>query len=289
MNIQALSPVKPIPVANVSVLNPRVRNKRAFAELVQSIKAVGLKRPITVRRNGEDPSNYDLVCGQGRLEAFIELKQSLIPAAIIEATTEEALLKSLVENCARRQQLVDDIFRDIGAMKRRGYSDKDVAKKTGLSTPYVRGVCYLLRRRETRLLRAVEAEHMSVSLAVQIAKVDFKEGEKLFERACERRIIRGRKRMVVRRMLKARRLRGKGFRERSERALKAQKVPGAVAQAYREHTDQKRELIVKAVGIRRNLDFIANALREMSNDKKLVALLIAEKLDSVPTCLLVPN
>lgn len=64
-----------IPTDRIRVLNPRVRNRRHFEEIVENIARVGLKRPITVsRRAGTDLEEYDLVCGQGRLEAFVELK-----------------------------------------------------------------------------------------------------------------------------------------------------------------------------------------------------------------------
>lgn len=44
------------------------------------------KRPITVTRcqSGAEGKDYDLVCGQGRLEAFIECGQTEIPAVIID-------------------------------------------------------------------------------------------------------------------------------------------------------------------------------------------------------------
>ena len=56
--------IRLIPVNDITVLNPRARNKRVFQELVTSIEHLGLKRPITVsQRPGR--SRYDLVCGQG--------------------------------------------------------------------------------------------------------------------------------------------------------------------------------------------------------------------------------
>lgn len=96
------SEIRLIPVNDITVLNPRARNKRVFQELVTSIEHLGLKKPITVsQRPGR--SRYDLVCGQGRLEAFIALGQSQIPAVIIEAAEEDCFVMSLVENLARRQ------------------------------------------------------------------------------------------------------------------------------------------------------------------------------------------
>ena len=60
-----------IPIERIDILNPRERNQKAFREIVASIKALGLKKPITVTRRGQGAEErYLLVCGQGRVEAF---------------------------------------------------------------------------------------------------------------------------------------------------------------------------------------------------------------------------
>lgn len=84
---RAIPAVVDVPLELIDVVNPRVRNRRVFMEIVESIAKVGLKRPITVaQRDGR----YDLVCGQGRLEAFRELGQASIPAVVIDAYAETA-------------------------------------------------------------------------------------------------------------------------------------------------------------------------------------------------------
>src|ERR1700694_2681855 len=93
--------VKVIPISTITVLNPRSRNKRIFQELVTSIAHLGLKKPITVAAR-PDGSGYDLVCGQGRLEALMALGQTEIPAIVIEASREDCFVMSLVENLAWR-------------------------------------------------------------------------------------------------------------------------------------------------------------------------------------------
>src|SRR5687768_8673948 len=95
------SQVKVIPIASITVLNPRVRNRKIFQELVTSIEHLGLKKPITVAARA-DGSGYDLVCGQGRLEAFLALGETDIPAVVVEASEEDCFVGSLVENLARR-------------------------------------------------------------------------------------------------------------------------------------------------------------------------------------------
>jgi ParB family transcriptional regulator, chromosome partitioning protein len=125
--------VKTIPIDQIRFLNPRFRNRRNFQEIVQSIANVGLKRPITVspRKSDVDSASYDLVCGQGRIEAFIQLGQTEIPAIIIEAEESDCLVMSLVENCARRQHRAIDLLQDISTLRGRGY----LARRTPQMTP----------------------------------------------------------------------------------------------------------------------------------------------------------
>ena len=82
----------------VPASHPRYRTPEdeVLEETLESIARIGLKRPITVTRRADtNPVEYDLVCGQGRLEAFIELKQDAIPGLTIpiwfvpDVTTEE--------------------------------------------------------------------------------------------------------------------------------------------------------------------------------------------------------
>lgn len=65
-----------IPINTIDAANPRARNRRIFKEIVTSVAELGLKRPITVKRKpGEGEARYELVCGQGRLEAYQTLGQ----------------------------------------------------------------------------------------------------------------------------------------------------------------------------------------------------------------------
>jgi len=75
-----------IAIGEIRIANPRSRNKIKFLLLVSSIQAVGLKKPITVSRRepSVDGTCYDLVCGQGRIEAYLALGNLTIPAIIID-------------------------------------------------------------------------------------------------------------------------------------------------------------------------------------------------------------
>ena len=83
--------VEMIPIERITVINPRVRNKKIFKEIVSNIAEIGLKRPITVtRRDDENGPRYALVCGQGRLEAYQALGQHEIPALVVRPTPRTA-------------------------------------------------------------------------------------------------------------------------------------------------------------------------------------------------------
>ena len=61
---------------------------------------VRLKNPITVVARGERDGKpqHDLVCGQGRLEAFRQLGEQVVPALVVEANREDLLLMSLARS-----------------------------------------------------------------------------------------------------------------------------------------------------------------------------------------------
>ena len=42
------SAIQLIPIEKIKILNPRVRNKKKFQEIISNISNLGLKKPITV-------------------------------------------------------------------------------------------------------------------------------------------------------------------------------------------------------------------------------------------------
>ena len=199
-----------IQLEHIRVLNPRVRNRRTFEEMVENISRVGLKRPITVSRRADaDPVEYDLVCGQGRLEAFIKLGQETIPAIIINADERECLVMSLVENCARRQHKAIDIMREIGALRKRGYSNRQIGDKIGFSSEYVKMIAGLLDRGEERLVSAVEMGVLPIGLAVDISKAADENAQRALVEAYTEKKLRGKKLATVLRLLQQRQRRGR--------------------------------------------------------------------------------
>lgn len=157
-----------IPIEKIRILNPRLRNQKKFQEIVGSIYGQGLKKPITIsrRREESDCTDYDLVCGQGRLEAYMALGVKEIPAIVVDVSKEDRLLMSLVENLARKISNQVELMENIRILKERGYTAAEIADKTGLSTDYVYGILHLLEQGEERLIIAVTNRQIPLYVAL---------------------------------------------------------------------------------------------------------------------------
>jgi len=283
MNDRPLPVVEMIPIELVTVVNPRVRNRKVFKTVTENIGEIGLKRPITVtQRQHHDGIRYELVCGQGRLEAYRALGQREIPALVVDADTEDCMVMSLIENLARRQHRAIDLLHDIQGLKQRGYSEAEVAEKTGLTIEYVRGVTRLLETGEHRLLRAVEAGQIPVSVAAQIAGADDEGVQQALQQAYESKELRGRRFLLAKRLVEQRRRRGRGLESRARVRSTAGMSSAALVRAYREDVDKKRLLIRKAEAARDRLVFVTETLRTLLSDENFITLLRAEGLDTLP-------
>ena len=274
--------VEMIPINRITIVNPRIRNKRTFKEMVENIAQLGLKKPITVTRRAEaDGPFYDLVCGQGRLEAYMALDQHDVPALVVAADPEDCLVASLVENCARRQHRAIDLLQDIRGMQERGYLTQEIARKTGLSLEYVHGVARLIEKGEQRLLQSVESGIIPVSVAVEIAEADDHDVQAALSSAYERGLLKGRKLLAAKKLIETRRRRGKGLALNGQKARQRLSAD-ALVKAYQEDTDRKRAMIRRTEATRNRLLFITEALRRLSLDERFLALLEDEDLATMP-------
>ncbi|MBS3927836.1 MAG: ParB N-terminal domain-containing protein [Sphingomonadales bacterium] len=280
-NVRPAQRIEWIPIERITVVNPRLRNKRVFREIVANIAQIGLKRPVTVTRRAEaDGPFYDLVCGQGRLEAYQELGQKEVPALVVSADTEDCLIASLVENCARRQHKAIDLLQDIGGMKARGYSESEIARKTGLSYDYVHGVARLLEKGEQRLLVAVESKTLPISVAIEIAEADDHGVQRALHEAYENGLLKGKKLMAAKKLVEARRRRGKHLQVNSSQSQKMSSA--ALINAYKEDVERKNELIRRANGAHDKLILIVEAIRRLQGDEEFTGLLEDESLATLP-------
>jgi ParB family chromosome partitioning protein len=136
-----------LPVTAV-VPNPRqprqVFDEEAMAELVHSIREIGLLQPVVVRPTGQ--GTYELVMGERRWRASQEAGLTTVPAIVREtgddAMLRDALLENLhraelnpLEEAAAYQQLLDDF----------GCTHDELAARIGRSRPQISNTLRLLR------------------------------------------------------------------------------------------------------------------------------------------------
>jgi ParB family transcriptional regulator, chromosome partitioning protein len=135
-----------LPVGDISP-NPRqprtVFDEDALAELVGSIKEIGVLQPVVVRQVGD---RYELIMGERRWRATQEAGLSTIPAIIRDTDDEDLLRDALLENLHRSQlnaleeaaayqQLLDDF----------GCTHEQLASRISRSRPQISNTLRLLK------------------------------------------------------------------------------------------------------------------------------------------------
>ena len=273
-----------IRIDKIHVQNPRTRNKGVFQGIVDNISHVGLKRPITVsRRKGTDEDKeYDLVCGQGRLEACLALGEREIPAVVIDASKEEQLLMSLIENVARRPYYATELIREVRAQKARGCKPEQIAKKLDLDVTYIHGIARLLEHGEERLIREVENGRVALTVAIQIASSNDEEIQRILCEAYEDKSLRGQKLATVRRLIEARMTKGKDVKIGGPKRQRVRPSKETLLRAYREETQRQKLMVKKAQLTESRLLMILSAVRTLLQDENFITMLRAEGLDNMP-------
>lgn len=275
--------VQMVPIDQIHVINPRSRGQAKFRQIVSNIGKLGLKKPITLARRKErdGQARYDLVCGQGRLEAYQALGQSEVPAIVVDVSRENLMLMSLAENLARRRYTAVELARDIAAMKERGHDVAEIARITDLPPEYIRGVIRLLSKGETRLLRAVENGQIPISIAITIASADDETVQRALAEAYENHSLRGKALLKARQLIEYRRTHGKDGRNDSrsrDDTINAQKV----LKTFHREMAKHRVLVKKAKVCETRLLFLVSAFKSLIADEHFINLLRAEGLDTLP-------
>jgi ParB family chromosome partitioning protein len=281
---EATPEVQLIPLDRIRVLNPRARDAKRFKGIVESISHVGLKKPITVSLRAEgcigEPV-YDLVCGQGRLEAYHALGEQEIPAIVVSATKEDRLIMSLVENLARRQPTRFEHVVQMVRLRDQGYSTADIARKVDLTSTFVSSILGLWDKGEERLIRGVEENRIPLSLACALAQAADADDQKVLTEAYESGKLVGKKLMEAKRLLDQRRIHGKKARLiRGSR--KTVSSADALVRTYQQEARRKGAFVKKAKLCELRLGFVVSAIRKLAGDDDFVNLLRAEGLATLP-------
>ena len=274
--------IERIPLTEIRIINPRTRSITKFEKIVASIGSVGLKRPITVHRRelDADGTRYDLVCGQGRMEACLALGETTIPAEVADTSREEQLLMSLVENLARRPPSNSDLVREIQTLRARNYTVAEIATKIGHSISYVNSITHLVEQQAGDLVSAIESGRIPISVAVTIAGGNDQEVQRAMSEAYESGDLRGQrfrdaKRLVAKRITNQQKT-GKLAKTRSKLTAEG------LVREYKHRTREQRNLVRKALYTKDRLLLLTTAVRSLLQDEHFVTLLRAEKLSDIP-------
>jgi len=119
-----------------------------MAELVQSIREVGLLQPIVVRRLPEPDGEhrFELIMGERRWRASQEAGLPAIPAIVRDTSDDRMLLDALLENLHRAElnpleeaAAYDQLLKDFGC------THEELADRIGRSRPHVSNCLRLLK------------------------------------------------------------------------------------------------------------------------------------------------
>ena len=275
--------IKLIPIESIRILNPRYRDQKKFQVIIQSIKNLGLKKPIKVSlrtaQEGDEPG-YDLVAGQGRIEACQALGFKEIAAIIVSVSKGDRLLMSLAENMARRFPSPMDMVAEIQRLKGEGYSNVVIGEKLDIDHTLVGGLLTLMKDGEVRLVEAAMQNKIPIGVAIDIAKTDGAEGQKELLKAYEAGQLNQFSIRTLKRLMEQRRVLGK------KPCRGPKKTTGVTADgfvsAYQREIQRQKSFIRKAQVFDAKLVFLISAFQQLMKDENFTNLLKAEGLLTMP-------
>ena len=129
-------------------LQPRSNfDEEALAELVVSIREVGLLQPVVVRQLADDDGGerYELVMGERRWRASRKAGMETIPAIVRETADDDMLRDALLENL-HRQQLnpLEEAAAYQQLLHEFGATHEELASRIGRSRPQISNTIRLL-------------------------------------------------------------------------------------------------------------------------------------------------
>jgi len=269
-----------IPVNQINVVNSRGREKKQFQENVRSISEVGLYKPILVnRRNLDATGQYDLICGEGRLLAHIELGKTHIAADVWDIDERQAHLMTLGENIARTPPQTIEFARALKEMRDYGMGWKELSAITGKTEEYIRNYVRLIEQGEERLVKGVEDGVFSLNFAMNVAQSNDRSIQHLLMDAFDSGIVNSNNLPRVRKIIEDRLEKGKTLgSRRSNTTYTVDKLKRDIRKITRE-----KEAFVYEAGQRENrLMSILVALQRLRKDGSFLAMLKTAGLAEPP-------
>lgn len=270
---------KTVPVDRIRVMNPRSRDEAKFQIIQDNICHLGLKVPVAVCPENK-AGYFDLIHGQGRLEAFKNEGAKRILVIVMDVTREDALIMGLTENIARRHRPNIEQIRELHEMHKRGDTVQAIAKKTDYTPGYVGMMIKLIRKGEERLISAVEQGKMPLNIAIEIASSKSESMQRVLEKIQKKGKLTIQSLRRIKQIIDARETKGKALfkRKRAKRSLSADEL---VAR-YKQDSLEKELLIKKARLYENRIVLVAHNMEVLLRDPGFVDLLNKEGLDTMP-------
>lgn len=139
LNMQDIS-INKIKLGRNSRLNIKSQD---LAELMASIKEVGILQPIGVKKNG---NHYEVCYGNRRFMAASRLGMTKIPAVVhVGGTDSDYDIKNLTENLQRRNLTLSETGRYVDILNKQNLSNKEIAVRLGLNENYIKSAITAFR------------------------------------------------------------------------------------------------------------------------------------------------
>ena len=269
-----------VPVDKIQVVNSRAREKKQFEENVRSIDEVGLYKPILVnKRNLQATGMYELICGEGRLLAHMQLGKTHIKADIWDVDEDQAHLMTLGENIARTPPQTIEFARALKEMHDYGMGWDQLAAITGKCQAYVQDYVRLVEQGEERLVKGVEDGVFPLSFAMSVAQSADRSIQHLLMDAFDSGVVNSNNLSRVRRIIEDRLEKGK---ELSSKKAPAPYTVEKLKNDIRNMTRQKEAFVFEAGQRESRLMRILVALKQLRQDEGFAKALAAESLAEAP-------
>ncbi len=269
-----------IPVNEINVVNSRRREKKQFNENVRSINEVGLYKPILVNRKNLDSTGlYDLICGEGRLLAHIELGKTHIAADVWDIDERQAHLMTLGENIARTPPQTIEFARALKEMHDYGMDWKELSAITGKTQEYIRNYVRLIEQGEERLVKGVEDGVFSLNFAMSVAQSTDRSIQHLLMDAFDSGVVNTTNLPRVRKIIEDRLEKGKTL---SSKKASAPYTVDKLKRDIRKITREKEAFVYEAGQRENRLMRILVALQRLRKDAAFLAMLKSAGLTEAP-------
>lgn len=282
--------VQMISIAAIRVVNSRTRSKHIHEELVDNIRSVGLKKPITVRTSDDSSDGYlyDLICGQGRLEAFSLLGETEIPAIVKDVDKECGHIMGLAENIARRRPRSTELFNNIMALKSKGFSDAEIGIKIGCSRNWISSIISLKENGEDKLLAAVESGKIPIYLAVEISRMRGEDIQSVLLDGFNSGELNPRQLAVIKKVLAQRATSGKSSNNNAfVQGVKKKKMTPEELRCLYENNVQKQKILHRRSEFTiSSLLIVKEVVTNLLQNEDFVNVLKMQEINSVPAFIL---